>query len=156
MNKHKQTRNRTNKQTNKQTKNSRFRNNKILVLVWVLVLLLQHPILVLYLSRSSVVVLPGGWIVFVCLFCLFSLLSFRSSCLLSSSLCGLWQFKFVCCPQVLESVSHQLSCFGLGFSLCLIPRGLFLCLAPFLWGKVSDPSAGPLLSGYCDGLLIIF
>jgi hypothetical protein len=33
---------------------------------------------------------------------------------------------------------------------------LFLFLTPFLWGKVSDPSAGPLLSACCDGLLIIF
>jgi hypothetical protein len=33
---------------------------------------------------------------------------------------------------------------------------LFLCLTPFLWGKVSDLSAGPLLSVCCDGLLIVF
>jgi hypothetical protein len=33
---------------------------------------------------------------------------------------------------------------------------LFLCLAPFLWGKVIDLSAGPLLSACGDGLLIIF
>jgi hypothetical protein len=38
----------------------------------------------------------------------------------------------------------------------LITGGLFLCLAPFFWGKVSDPLAGPLLSACCDGLLIIF
>jgi hypothetical protein len=44
----------------------------------------------------------------------------------------------------------------LGFSLCLITGGLFLCLTPFLCGKVSDLSAGPLLSACCDGLLIIF
>jgi hypothetical protein len=30
-----------------------------------------------------------------------------------------------------------------------------LCLAPFLWGKVRDPSAGSLLSLCCDGLLIV-
>jgi hypothetical protein len=35
----------------------------------------------------------------------------------------------------------------------LFTGGLFLCLAPFLWGKVSDPLAGPLLSVCCDGLL---
>jgi hypothetical protein len=34
--------------------------------------------------------------------------------------------------------------------------GLFLCLASFLWSKVSDTSAGPLLSECCDGSLIIF
>jgi hypothetical protein len=33
---------------------------------------------------------------------------------------------------------------------------LLFCLIPFLWGKVSDPSAGPLLSMCCDGLLIVF
>jgi hypothetical protein len=38
----------------------------------------------------------------------------------------------------------------------LITGDLFLCLTPFLWGKVSDPSFGPLLSECCDGLLIIF
>jgi hypothetical protein len=38
----------------------------------------------------------------------------------------------------------------------LITGGLFLFLTPFLWGKVSDSSAGPLLSACCDGLLIIF
>jgi hypothetical protein len=40
-------------------------------------------------------------------------------------------------------VVHQLSCFGVGFSLCFITRGLFLCFSPFLWGKVSDLSADP-------------
>jgi hypothetical protein len=34
--------------------------------------------------------------------------------------------------------------------------GLFLCLAPFLWGKVNDLSASPLLSACCEGLLIVF
>jgi hypothetical protein len=56
----------------------------------------------------------------------------------------------------ISSVAYQLSCFRVGFSLCLITGGLFLYLAPFSWGKVSDPSAGPLLSACCDGLLIIF
>jgi hypothetical protein len=48
-----------------------------------------------------------------------------------------WQFKFACCPQVQEisSVFHQLFCFGVGFLLCLFTGDLFLCLAPFLWGK---------------------
>jgi hypothetical protein len=31
-----------------------------------------------------------------------------------------------------------------------------LCLSAFLWGKVSDLSACPLLSECCDGLLIVF
>jgi hypothetical protein len=56
----------------------------------------------------------------------------------------------------ISSVAHQLSCFGVGFSLCLNTGGLFLCFASFLWGKVSDPSAGPLLSVCCDSLLIVF
>jgi hypothetical protein len=67
--------------------------------------------------------LAGGWLVF-----LFFLLSFRGSCLVSSSLSGLWQFKFVCC----------------------------FCLTPFLWGKSSDLLASPLLLVCCDGLLIVF
>jgi hypothetical protein len=56
----------------------------------------------------------------------------------------------------ISSVAHQLSCFGVWFSLCLITGGLFLCLAPFLWDKVSYPSAGLLLSTCWDGFLIIF
>jgi hypothetical protein len=69
-----------------------------------------------------------------------------------------WQFKFACCPQVQEisSVAHQLSCFGGGYSLYFFTGGLFLCLSPFLWGKVSDLSASPLLSACCDALLFIF
>jgi hypothetical protein len=38
----------------------------------------------------------------------------------------------------------------------LFTGGLFHFLAPFLWGKVSDPSANPLLSVSYDGLLIVF
>jgi hypothetical protein len=38
----------------------------------------------------------------------------------------------------------------------LVYWGLFLCLAPFLWDKVSDLSASTLLSACCDGLLIVF
>jgi hypothetical protein len=34
--------------------------------------------------------------------------------------------------------------------------GFFLCLTPFLWGKVSDPLTSPLLSACCDGLLFVF
>jgi hypothetical protein len=70
----------------------------------------------------------------------------------------LWQFKFACCPQFQEisTVVHQLSCFGVGFLLCLFTGSLFLCLAPFLWDKVSDPSASSLLSVCCDFLLFVF
>jgi uncharacterized protein YjeT (DUF2065 family) len=53
-------------------------------------------------------------------------------------------------------VTHQLFCFGVGFSLCWFIEGLFVCLAPFLWHKVSVVSAGPLLLMHCDGLLIVF
>jgi hypothetical protein len=64
----------------------------------------------------------------------------------------------VACPQVPEisSVAHQPSCFGFGFLLCWFTGGLFLCLSPFLWGKVSDSSASPQLSPCCDGLLLVF
>jgi hypothetical protein len=40
--------------------------------------------------------------------------------------------------------------------LCFFTGGLFLCLTPFLCGKVSDLSAGPLLSACCDGLVSVF
>jgi hypothetical protein len=56
----------------------------------------------------------------------------------------------------ISSVPHQLSCFVVGLLLCCFTGGLFLCLTPFLWSKVSDLSAGLLLSACCDGLLIIF
>jgi hypothetical protein len=72
----------------------------------------------------------------------FFLLCFSSSCFVIFSLSEVCQFKFACCPRVLEisSVVHQLSCFGVGFLLCLLTGGLFLCLTSFLWGKVSDLS----------------
>jgi hypothetical protein len=38
----------------------------------------------------------------------------------------------------------------------LVYWGLVSLPCPLSLGKVSDPSAGPLLSAYCDGLLIIF
>jgi hypothetical protein len=53
----------------------------------------------------------------------------------------------------ISSVAHQLSCFGVGFLLCLFTGGLLLCLTPFLWGKVSDLSTAPLPSACCDGSL---
>jgi hypothetical protein len=55
----------------------------------------------------------------------------------------------------ISSVVHQLSCFGVGFTV-LDYWGLISLPCPFLWGKVSDPSASPLLSACCGGLLIIF
>jgi hypothetical protein len=58
------------------------------------VLLLQS--LCWYLNRSSILVLSSDWVVF------FFLLSFSSSCLVSSSLTEVWQFKFDSCPQVQE------------------------------------------------------
>jgi hypothetical protein len=81
------------------------------------------------------------------LFCFFFFsfffLPFSGSCLVSSSLSEVWQFKFICYPQVLEisSVAHQLSCFGVGFLLCWFTGVLFLCFTPFPWGKASDLSA---------------
>jgi hypothetical protein len=50
-----------NKQTDKQTKNFRFRNNRISILVWVLVLLLQHPILVLVFKQKLCDSLARWW-----------------------------------------------------------------------------------------------
>jgi hypothetical protein len=45
---------------------------------------------------------------------------------------------------------------GVGFLLCLFTGGLLLCFSHFLWGKVSDLSAGPLLSVGCDDSLFVF
>jgi hypothetical protein len=58
--------------------------------------------------------------------------------------------------SAISSVAQQLSCFGVGFSLCWITEGLFLCPVPILWGKISDLSAGPLLLACRDGFLIMF
>jgi hypothetical protein len=98
---------------------------------------------------------PGGWGV---LPVFFFFLSLSGSCLVSSSFSKEWQFEFVYCPQVpkIIFVAHQLSCFGVGFLLCLFTGDLFLCLAPFLWGKFRDSSAASLLSVCYDGLLIVF
>jgi hypothetical protein len=41
------------------------------------------------------------------------------------------------------------------FLLCWFTGGLFLCLAPFLCGKIRDPSSGSLLSACYGGLLIV-
>jgi hypothetical protein len=60
----------------------------------------------------------------------------------------MWHFEFACCPQVPgnSSVAHQSPWFGVRLLLFWFTGGLFLCLAPFLWGKVRDPSASSLLS----------
>jgi hypothetical protein len=129
-----------NKQTNTHTKKSPGSGT---IEFLSLVLLLQHPVLVLVFKQRLCLSL-ARWLGSLASFFFFSL-SFSGSCLVSSSLSEVWQFKFACCPQVLEmsSVAHQPSCFGVGFPLCWFTGGLFLCLAPFLWGKVSDPSASP-------------
>jgi hypothetical protein len=117
------------------------------------VLLLQHPVLVLVFKEKLCHSL-AWWLGSV-----FFLLSFSSSCLVSISLSEVWQFKFICCPQVPEisSVAHQLSCFGVGFSVCWFTGGLFICLTPFLWVKVSDHQPAPCFQlAVNDGLLIVF
>jgi hypothetical protein len=63
MNKQIQANNKQNNQTNKQ-KNSIFRNNRISVLVWVQCYSSSIQSRCWYLSRSSVIVSPGGWVVF--------------------------------------------------------------------------------------------
>jgi hypothetical protein len=53
----------------------------------------------------------------------------------------------------ISSVAHQLSCFGVGFSLCLITGGLFLCLAPFSGARsVIYQPAGDELCGLLPAL----
>jgi hypothetical protein len=71
--------------------------------------------------------------------------------LISSPLSEVWQFKFERCPQVQEisSVVLHMSCVGVGYLLCLFTGVLFVFLAPFHWGKVSDLPTGPLLSVCC-------
>jgi hypothetical protein len=141
----KQTGNKTNKET--LLKNSKFWNNSISVLV-VLVLLLQPPVLVLVFNIGFLLVSPRGWgdsPVFVPVF-------------QQQMLSQLLPQSGVACPQFLEisSVAHQPFCLGVGFSLCWFIGGLFLCLAPFLCGKVSDSSASSLVSTCYAGLLIVF
>jgi hypothetical protein len=52
-----------------------------------------------------------------------------------------------------SSAVYQLSCFGVGLSLCLFTRVLCLCLAPFPWskGKVSDLAA----SCHCHHVVMV-
>jgi hypothetical protein len=70
MNKQANIKNKQKRKKKKEKKHTRFKNNRISVLVKVLELLLQHPVLVLV-SRSSEVVSPGDWFVSsVLFFCL--------------------------------------------------------------------------------------
>jgi hypothetical protein len=101
-----------------------------------------------YLSRSSVIGSPGVWLAgSFFFFCLSAAAAWSS---LPSVRCG-------CLVYMLSS--------GSGDQLCSLPAvlfwswlfsvlvywGLVSLLHPFLWSKVSDLSAGPLLSVYCDG-----
>jgi hypothetical protein len=93
---------------------------------------------------------PGGWGVFPYFFSVFKLGQLFPQwgvvvwvCILSSG-------------SREELFAHQLSYFGVVFLLCWFIWGLFLCLVPFLGGKVRDLSAGSLLSACYDGLLIVF
>jgi hypothetical protein len=117
----------TGNKTNKHIKkNSRFRNNRILTLV-VLVLLFQHPVLVLGFKQKVCLSLAR---------CLaethqFFFLSFRGSCLVSLSLGEVWlvlRFR----RSALWPTSHP--ALKLGFRCCFT-GGLFLCLPPFLWAR---------------------
>jgi hypothetical protein len=106
-----------------------------------------------YLIISSVVVSPGHLVVFAFFFFCLSVAAGWSAP--PSVGVAVW----VCMLSLgsrISSVAYQLSCIGVGFLLYLITGGLVLCFAPFLWGKVSDPSASPLLSVCCDGFLIVF
>jgi hypothetical protein len=73
-----------NKQKHTNIKYSRFRNNRISVLV-VLVLLLQHLVFVFVFKQKLCLSLSGGWGDWPVFF-----LSFSSSCLVSSSLSEVW------------------------------------------------------------------
>jgi hypothetical protein len=108
-------------------------SNRISVLV-VLVLLLQHPFLVLVFKQKLCLSL-ARWFE--------RLASFFSPILQQQLLSQLLPHWGVACPQVLQisSVVHQPSCFY---------------LAPFFCSKVRGLLAGSLLSACYAGLLIIF
>jgi hypothetical protein len=107
------------------------------------VLFLQHPVLVLVFKQKLCCSLTSrlGSVVFC------FLLSFRGSWWSAPPSVGCGSLSLSSGSRI-SSVVHQLSCFGVGFSLCWLTGGLCLCLAPFLWGKVSDLSASPLLSAF--------
>jgi hypothetical protein len=126
-----QTNKKQNKHTNKQTKNSRFRNSRVSVLVWILVLFLHIQSWCWYLSRSSVVVLPGGWLCFF--FFSFGLSEAAAWSAPPSVGCGSLSLYVV--PRFgISSVAHQFCC-GVGFSLCLITVVCFFALPPVSGAK---------------------
>jgi hypothetical protein len=150
MNKQTQTNKKQNKQTNKQAnKNSRFRKSRITVLFYVLVLLLQHPILVLVFKQKLCCHLAkwlGGGFFFL------FLLSFRGSCLVSG--CGslslyvvLRFFNQLWSPPVVLLWSWVFTVLGY-WGLASLPRPL--SLGQGQW-SISQP-----LAVCFDGLLIIF
>jgi hypothetical protein len=117
----KQTGNKTNKQTHK--KNSRFRNNSISVLV-VLVLLFQHPVLVL-LFKQKLCLSLARWLGRLPSF--FSL-SFSSSCLVSSSLSQVW-FVLRFWRSAAWPISHP--ALDLGFCCVGLLGACFFASCPF-------------------------
>jgi hypothetical protein len=86
----------------------------------------------------------------------FFLLSFRGWFLVSSSLCGVWQFKFVCCPQVAEYALYLTSCpdLELSFHCPWLLGACFFTLLPFFVASQWSLSQPPAVA-CCDGLLII-
>jgi hypothetical protein len=93
-----------------------------------------------YLSKNSVVVCPGGWVVFV--FSFFCLLEAAAWSALPSVECSSLSLYVVFRFQNQLCRSPAVLLCNWGFTV-LITRGLLIYLAPFLSGKVSDPSAGP-------------
>jgi hypothetical protein len=66
-------------------------------------------------------------------FFLFLFSSFSGSCLVSSSLSGVWWFKFECCPQVPESALKSTSCpaLELGYCWACLLGACFFASPPF-------------------------
>jgi hypothetical protein len=119
----KQTKTKTNKQINTHTKkNSRFRNNRISVLV-VLMLLFQHPVLVLVFKQRLSLSLVR-W--------LGNLASF-SSVFQWQLLSQLLPQRRVACPQVLviSSVAHQHPALELGFCCVGLLGASYFAMPPF-------------------------
>jgi hypothetical protein len=145
----------TNKKLNKQTnKNSMFRNNRISVLGWVLVFLLQHQILVLV-FKQKLCCSCASWFGSVCCF-FFSCLSEVAAWSTPSSvgfgslhLYVVLMFRNqLCSPPAILPWSWVFTVLDY-WGLVSLPHPLSL-------GQVNALSAVPLLSAHCDCWLVIF
>jgi hypothetical protein len=116
--------------------------------------LLQHTVLVLVFKQKlchSLTRFLGS---------VFFLLYFSSSCLVSSSLSEVWQFKFVCCPLFPRSTLSLTSCPALEMGFCCAGLlGFFSLPCPLSLGQgqwsVSQPPAVSMLWWFADRFSIL-